>query len=47
MGLPGVAHGLFPDGAPDLITHFYLRCNADLVEQMREQKEAEAEGRVE
>ena len=42
-----MAHGLFPDGAPDLITHFYLSCNARLVEQMVEQRIAEAEGRVE
>lgn len=47
VGLPGVAHGLFSDGAPDLITYFYLSCNANLVEQMVEQKEAEAEGKVE
>ena len=47
LGLPATAHGLFPGGGPDLITYFYRKCNADLREQMTEQKEAEAEGRVE
>ncbi|XP_055378322.1 ubiquinone biosynthesis protein COQ9, mitochondrial [Condylostylus longicornis] len=36
-GLPGVAHGLFPDGSIDLILHFYGDCNSKLVEYLRQE----------
>jgi rpsU-divergently transcribed protein len=32
---PGVAHGMFPNGGIDLINYFYLKCNENLVEQMK------------
>lgn len=34
-GYPGVIHGLFPSGGIDLIHYFYLKCNENLVEQMK------------
>jgi len=39
VGLPSVAHGLFPGGAADLITMFYQRCNEEMSEQLAQQVE--------
>jgi len=36
---PGVAHGMFPGGAADLVNYFYAQCNA----RLREELEAQAE----
>lgn len=42
MNYPGVAHGLYPNGAIELIRHFYLKCNRELIEQL--QKELSSAG---
>lgn len=34
INYPGVAHGLFPNGAIELIHHFYAKCNRQLIEQL-------------
>lgn len=36
---PGVAHGMFPGGAADLVNYFYAQCNT----RLREELEAQAE----
>lgn len=41
-GFPGTIHGMFPKGGIELINYFYLKCNKQLIEIMRE-KVAEAE----
>ena len=43
MGLPGVAHGLFPRGGAELVSYFYQTCNEDLAEQLASEKEAESQ----
>lgn len=35
INYPGVAHGMFPNGAIELIHHFYAKCNRDLIEQLQ------------
>lgn len=37
INYPGVAHGLFPSGAIELIQHFYLKCNRELIEKLQEE----------
>ncbi|XP_072947201.1 glomulin-like [Epargyreus clarus] len=34
-GYPGISHGLFPNGGGDLVHYFNVRCNEQLVEQMK------------
>ncbi|XP_060802382.1 ubiquinone biosynthesis protein COQ9, mitochondrial isoform X2 [Amyelois transitella] len=34
-GYPGVAHGLFPNGGGDLVHYFNVKCNEQLVVQMK------------
>src|SRR5690349_15914787 len=34
-GFPGTVHGMFPKGGIELINFYYLKCNQELVEQMR------------
>lgn len=34
-GYPGVSHGLFPNGGADLVHYFNVKCNEDLVSQMK------------
>lgn len=35
MNYPGVAHGMFPNGAIELIHHFYAKCNRELIERLQ------------
>lgn len=35
QGYPGVAHGMFPNGGVELIQYFYLRCNEELIKQLK------------
>lgn len=35
INYPGVAHGMFPNGAIELIHHFYAKCNRELIEQLQ------------
>lgn len=42
INYPGVAHGLFPNGAIELIQHFYSKCNRELIQQL--QKELQSTG---
>jgi len=46
VGLPSVAHGLFPGGAVDLITMFYQRCNEEMAERLAEQVAAMEPGEL-
>lgn len=34
-GYPGTVHGMFPRGGIELIDHYYLKCNRELVEEMK------------
>lgn len=34
MNYAGVVHGMFPNGAVELIHHFYAKCNRELIEQL-------------
>ncbi|CAK1556175.1 unnamed protein product [Leptosia nina] len=34
-GYPGITHGLFPNGGGDLVHYFNVKCNEQLVEQMK------------
>ncbi|XP_073947242.1 uncharacterized protein isoform X2 [Choristoneura fumiferana] len=34
-GYPGITHGLFPNGGGDLVHYFNVKCNEELVEQMK------------
>ncbi|XP_055301489.1 ubiquinone biosynthesis protein COQ9, mitochondrial [Sitodiplosis mosellana] len=34
INYPGVAHGMFPNGAIELIHHFYAKCNRELITQL-------------
>ncbi|CAG0912532.1 unnamed protein product, partial [Notodromas monacha] len=43
IGLPSVAHGLFSDGAVDLVAFFYLKCNEDLTKWMEQELERSPE----
>jgi len=38
LGLPGMAHGMFPRGGGELVDYFEAKCNADLVEFMQQQE---------
>ena len=46
VGLPDVAHGLFPRGGVELVDHFYTECNARLVTEMAEKRAAEQQADV-
>ncbi|XP_031619302.1 ubiquinone biosynthesis protein COQ9, mitochondrial [Contarinia nasturtii] len=35
INYPGIAHGMFPNGAIELIHHFYAKCNRELIEQLQ------------
>lgn len=35
IGYPGVVHGMFPNGGIELVHYFYLRCNQQLIEQLK------------
>lgn len=35
-GYPGTVHGMFPRGGIELINFYYLKCNRELIAQMRE-----------
>ncbi|XP_045495592.1 ubiquinone biosynthesis protein COQ9, mitochondrial-like isoform X2 [Colias croceus] len=35
VGYPGITHGLFPNGGGDLVHYFNIKCNEQLVEQMK------------
>lgn len=37
IGYPGVAHGMFPNGAIELIQHFIASTNAALIEQLQQE----------
>lgn len=43
QGLPGIAHGMFPNGGIELIHYFYQQCNTALVQQLRDEIAAKAE----
>lgn len=34
-GYPGITHGLFPNGGGDLVHYFNVKCNENLVDQMK------------
>lgn len=34
-GYPGITHGLFPNGSGDLVHFFNIKCNEELVRQMK------------
>ncbi|XP_014359507.2 ubiquinone biosynthesis protein COQ9, mitochondrial [Papilio machaon] len=34
-GYPGITHGLFPNGGGDLVHYFNVKCNEELVQQMK------------
>ncbi|XP_045483917.1 ubiquinone biosynthesis protein COQ9, mitochondrial isoform X2 [Pieris rapae] len=35
VGYPGITHGLFPNGGGDLVHYFNVKCNDELVQQMK------------
>lgn len=37
INYPGVVHGMFPNGAIELIQHFYTKCNRELIEQLQDE----------
>lgn len=37
INYPGVAHGLFPNGPIELIQHFYIKCNRELIYQLQKE----------
>lgn len=37
INYPGVAHGMFPNGAIELVQHFYKKCNTTLIEQLQQE----------
>lgn len=39
-GLPGVVHGMFPNGGAELVHHFYTKCNRELVERLKTEADA-------
>lgn len=39
-GLPGVVHGMFPNGGAELVHHFYTKCNRQLIEQLKSEEDA-------
>jgi len=39
IGYPGVVHGMFPKGGIELVHYFYLRCNQQLIEQLKSEME--------
>jgi ubiquinone biosynthesis protein COQ9 len=45
-GYPGTVHGMFPRGGIELIDFYYLKCNKELVEEMKV-KVAETDGKIE
>ncbi|XP_064640416.1 ubiquinone biosynthesis protein COQ9, mitochondrial-like isoform X2 [Lineus longissimus] len=46
-GYPAIAHGMFPKGGVDLINYFYRVCTNEMVEKMRQEKEAMEKGEAE
>lgn len=42
-GYPGTVHGMFPSGGIELINYWYLKCNNELIEQMKEKVGANSE----
>lgn len=36
LDLPEIVHGIFPRGGADLIDHFELKCNLELVKDLEE-----------
>ena len=36
IGYPGVVHGMFPNGAIELINHFYMQSNQQLIRQLKD-----------
>lgn len=42
-GFPGSIQGLFTNGGIELVNYFYLKCNNDLIELMREKAGTESE----
>lgn len=42
VGYPGTAHGLFPQGGAELIQYFYVACNQELAEALKNETEAVA-----
>lgn len=38
INYPGIAHGLFPKGSIELINHFYVKCNRETIERLRDEK---------
>jgi ubiquinone biosynthesis protein COQ9 len=42
VGYPGTAHGLFPRGGAELIQYFYVTCNQELAEALKNETEAAA-----
>lgn len=39
-GYPSVVHGMFPNGGAELIQHFYMKCNRQLIEQLKSEEVA-------
>lgn len=39
-GYPGVVHGMFPNGGAELVHHFYMKCNSQLIEQLKSDADA-------
>lgn len=37
ISLPGVAHGMFPNGGIELIHYFYSKCNRELIEKLQQE----------
>lgn len=37
LGYPGIAHGMFADGPIELISHFYSKCNVELISQLKKE----------
>lgn len=43
INYPGVAHGIFPNGAIELVQHFYTKCNRELIETLQQEMAMESE----
>lgn len=47
LNYAGVAHGMFPNGAIELIHHFYSKCNRELIgELQRQNKRSDESGKI-
>lgn len=46
-GYPGTVHGMFPRGGIELINYWYLKCNNELIEQMKMKVGSETTEKVE